>query len=241
MDNKYYAPKTSTKENDGEKEFRWYLEELQQAGWIKGFTREAETFKVMNEFSHLREIHHKTKENALESFNLLRSINYTYDFRIIWNDCSLNIFTELYSNKGHFRFGKPPFISHRLEVAGRMEIVSYVDVKPHANAMARSGGKSASYYTFPFVQKILMFFHGLYINKIIPSPSNKSDGVNTCLFATTFTPNRYLFTEGGGALRKLHHRAVTLNAFTLKKKGIIDQLIKAIEKKELNNNQTGLF
>lgn len=241
MGTNFQAPKTSTKENDGEKEFRWYLEELQQAGWIKQFTREAETFKVMDSFQHLREIHHKTKENALESFNLLQGINYTYDFRIIWNDCSLNIFTELYSKEGHFRFGKPPFVSHRIEIGGRMEIVSYVDVKPHANAMARSGGKSASYYTFPFVQKILMFFHGLYINKIIPSPASKKDGVNTCLFATTFTPNRYVFTDGGKQFRKLHHRNVTLKSFTSRKKLVIDQLIKDIEKKESNNNQIGLF
>jgi len=239
MGSSFKAPNV-TAENDGEKEFRWYCEELKKYGWLKDFTREPETFKVLDPFVALREVHHKSKDNTIQNFNLLRPVNYTYDFRLVWNPIALYIFTEIYQEGEAFRFGKPPFISHRLELFGRMEIVTYVDVKPHSSATQR-GARTSSSYSFPFIQKMLMHLHGLYINKIIPSPDNKKDGVNTCLFATTFTPNRYLFTEGGGSMRKLHHMPIKIESFTKKKGAIIQKMLADIENKNLKNNQNQLF
>jgi len=116
-----------------------------------------------------------------------------------------------------------------------IELVSYVDVKPHFAAAAFGGGKMASYYTFPYIQKYLFMSQGLYINKIIPIHTGKH-GRSTCLFATTFVPNRYLYTDKSGKFREIPYRKKSITSFTEQKQGIVDGLLKIKESKLNNTN-----
>lgn len=238
MDRKFKAP-TKTVVNPGEMYFTWYLDELIKYGFVKSYEREAQKFRVMEAYMYTREVFYKSKDNKMEAFNLLPEINYTYDFKIIWEQKALNILTEPMYQGGHFRFGVPQFISHYIKINDVTELVSFIDVKPHANAVAFGGGKMASYYTFPFVQKILLATKGLYINKTVPVPSG-NHGVNTCLFAATFTPNRYKFTDAGQQERKIKFRTIGINSFYENRKSVIDKIIKEddLKNSKKSNQQT---
>lgn len=231
--------KIKTEENDDEKYFRWYLEELQKYGFIKYYEREPETFLVLPSFAHTREKHLKTKENPIESFNMLNDITYTYDFRIIWERSALNIFTEIYDKDEPFKFGMPTFVSHNIMLMDSPEIISYVDVKPHASA-SRFSGSLASFYTFPFVQKILMHEYKIFINKAVPVNQGRN-GVNSNLFATTFTPTRYLYQDKAKGLRKIPFKRTSITTYVNRQKAITDSLLKDIEKKNLKNQQQTLL
>jgi len=235
----FTAP-TVTNENPHEMVFRWYLEELQQYDYIEKFDRELETFAVLPTQYFQREKHLIVKENPLEEFALFQDVTYTYDFRIIWTQKAINIFTEIIEPNGFFRFGMPTFVSHNIMVDGVSKIVSYVDVKPHYAAAKFGGGKMGSYYTFPFIQKFLYHTKGLYVNKIIPIHSGKY-GKTTCLFATTFVPNRYKYTDKNGKFRTIPYRQRSIISYATQKADVINRILSDNAKKELKNTQTKLL
>jgi hypothetical protein len=213
--------KNSTETNGHELYFEWYLQELESAGFITRYDREPETMLVIPPYIHSREKHFKAKQNEPEDFALIKALEYTYDYRIIWNaEKAIHIFTDVFDSDKPFRFGQPTFVSHWLEVDGFTELVSFVDVKPHFVAAQFSGAMS-SFYTFPLIQKILMFTRSIYVNKAIPINSGKH-GVNTCLFAKTFTPNRYLFTDKAAKKRTIKFRTVPLKSYVNRQENIIE-------------------
>lgn len=229
-----------TEQNNDEMYFGWYLDELMAHGYIKRFYREPETIIVMPAYVHKREKHFKTKPNEHEDISLFQTITYTYDFRIIWEEKAKYLFTEVFEKGGSFKFGIPTFISHYVKIAGEVELVSYIDVKPHMSAAQFGGGKLASFYTFPFIQKILLNTRGLYINKIIPRNQGKF-GLRTCLFATTFTPNRYKFTDINAKQRNIKFRVVPITSYIKTQQSIIDDALAIEAKKNLTSNQQSLL
>lgn len=229
----------TTEENSGEMFFTWWLDELKHNGYIKRYDREPEFLQVLPPFVHQREKHYKTKPNEFEDFNMIPPINYTYDFRILWEEKAKYIFTEPFAKGEAFRFGMPDFVSHYIKLDGYTELTSFVDVKPHA-ASARFNTSMSSLYTFPLIQKFLLHRRGIYINKIIPNNSGKN-GVNTCLFAQTFTPNRYLFTDTGQQLRKIPFKKTTITSYTERRASIIESLFEDIKKKETKESQIKLL
>jgi hypothetical protein len=227
----------STYENDHEKYCRWYLEDLQENGFIKKIEREAETFLVLPSVNVKREKHFVRKDNEYESIELLSSLTYTYDFRIIWDPNALSVFTEVLMENSAFRFGDPLFISQLIEIDGVQEIVSYIDVKPHSSA-AQHGGNLSTFYTFPVIQKVMYSVHNLYINKIVPVPNGKKYGATTCLFAKSFTPKRYFFTNKSMTQRTMHHKPIkTFSTYLEQRLAVIDKLLKQEQSKSSKKTQ----
>jgi hypothetical protein len=229
---------TQTTENDFEMSFRWYCEELVSRGYLKSFEREPESFCVIPAQTHKREKHYKSQENILEDFNLLAALNYTYDFRLIWEEKAVYIFTEVHLKGGSFKFGKPTFVSHFIEINGVKEIVSYVDVKP-PSATSAFTGKNSSYYTFPLIQKMLLEKYSIFINKTVPKNSGRHS-LSTNLMAVTFTPNRYKFTDGGGQMRTIHFKRTTFESYVKRRTDIINGFLEAQKKKDLKKSQPKL-
>lgn len=232
----------STNENPGEMYFTWYLDELKAHGYLKWWDREPETLRVMDDYKYLRERQYKSKENVLEPFKLLSGFNYTYDYRLVWEEKALNIFTEIMepaTKDAYFKFGLPSFISHEVNLMDALEIVSYVDVKPPA-AVLRFAGNVSSAYTFPFIQKILLWQYGMYINKIVPTNSG-NHSVSTNLFAQTFTPNRFMFTDTGKQTRKIPYMVKSIKSYTTKRRAAVDAIIAQDREKSLKNSQATLL
>ena len=99
-------------------------------------------------------------------------------------------------------------------------IVSYVDVKP-TNSVQRKGGKVSSSITFPLKNRILWDRSRIYINKVVPMPMSGT-GFKSALFIKTFTPQRYLLTDGGKQLRKIKYPVTTMLAYVNKQKTEIE-------------------
>ena len=211
-----------TKENNIERYFRWYCEELIKAGYIKRVDREAESLELVPSIKHKKYKHYKSKSSTTETFTLFPSRSYTYDFRILWNNKALGYFTELLEKDKPLQNSNPLFISQKYLFDGVPEIISYIDVKPHSAAVRFGGGKMASYYTFPFVQRMIYDQSGVYINKTIPVPSGKH-GRSNCLFAKSFTPMRYLKTDKSGDDRKIHYKVHTLTEYEYEKSKMFNQ------------------
>ena len=223
----------ATKINPIEQYFEWYLDELKKYGFIKSYEREADVFTVLKPKKHKQIKRYQSKKNIETEFTLLQGLKYTYDYRIIWEEKGLLIFTEVYKKDVPFEYGVPVFISHLIPIKDSIEIVSYIDVKPHASA-ARFSGSLTSFTTFPIVQKILFELWGIYINKVVPINQGKH-GVSSALFAKTFTPNRYLFTDGGSTLRKIPFNKRNINDFVKTKQKAIDEAVEVEVKKENSN------
>lgn len=202
--------------------FEWWLLEMQSGGFIQRFEREPETLSVMEPATYGRYRRFKTKEKETESFNLFPKISYTYDYIITWNKSAEYLFYEEALPGRIFAFGKPKFIAHYEKKKER--IVSYVDVKP-TNSVQRMGGKVSSAITFPLKQRMLWERNGLYINKVVPMPMSGT-GYNSALFVKTFTPQRYLLTDGGKQLRKIKFKTVTMKDFVAEKATYINNLLK---------------
>jgi len=192
-----------TRVNQIELYFEWWLTELMEAGNIKEWSREPETMTVVSESTYGRIKRFKRKENEIEQFNLFHSIDYTYDYFIIWNTVAEYLFYEVTDETNVFQFGKPLFVAHEIVGAenGTYDIGSYVDVKPTTSVMQR-GGKVSSAVSFPIKQRMIWDNYRKYINKVVPMPM-AGTGFKSALFIKSFTPKRYLITDGGQQARKI--------------------------------------
>jgi hypothetical protein len=215
--------KKTTEKNTIELYFEWWLLEMQSKGFVKEFFREPETMLVQAPAEYGRYKRFKTKEKEVETFNLFPRIQYTYDYIVVWNKSAEYLFYEEVNDKREsiFQFSMPQFIAHEDKEG---DIVSYVDVKP-TNAVQQRGGKVSSAITFPLKQRMLWDRHRLFINKVVPIPM-AGTGYNSALFIKTFTPQRYLLTDGGGQRRKIKFKTESLVEFVNKKTTYMNNLLK---------------
>jgi len=179
--------------------FAWYMEELWDAGFINGYEEHAKTFELSDPVSYnvvdkLLKTKIKNKDQTL-----LRENTYTEDFIIYWNKNAEGIFyEEVYTNKSVYDKTTPFLIWSNTPSA----LISYIDVK--SSVPTRFAKNVSSVYTFPIEQKWVMDKYDAYIQKVVPV------GKNNCLFATTFTPKRYLFTDVVMSKRTIHHKIENL-------------------------------
>lgn len=129
----------------------------------------------------------KTKPSRREQGNLLQSLSYTPDFIIKWNASSNAIGDFLYKvNHENLSIRSPkrqPFIVFN------DSLESVIDVKG-------AFGKHGDAVKFPVLQKIVFHTQNVFVQKIVP----------TELFKKTFTPDRFLYTDGGGRVRSIKNQ-----------------------------------
>lgn len=218
----------TTEKNQIEEYFEWWLNELSQNGFIKHYEREKTTFVVREPAKYGKYKRYKSKEKTVQEFNLFPKIKYTSDYTIEWTEKAEYYFYEEINPAKVFQFGKPIFIAHRsIEEEDGVpieKILSYVDVKP-TNAVARAGGRVSSSVTFPLKNRMLWEEHGIFVNKVVPIPMAKA-GYNSALFIESFTPTRYLFTDGGKQKRKIKFNVVTLKQYVAQKKKELETILK---------------
>lgn len=147
-------------DSEEEWQFSLFCQELVDAGILRRFDR-AESIEL---------IPHVTVKNGKKSRVLLRALNYTPDFNLLWAKPS-----KLWDVPG----STAPFWINNDR---RLGPVSTIDVK------GRFGGPhNNSAVTFPLVQKVLYHTQGVYVQKIVPRE----------LFPLTFLPRRLELTKTG--------------------------------------------
>jgi hypothetical protein len=211
--------------------FAWYLEELKAEGYILGYQNHPYTFILSEQvkFDCIKQPIPKKAEPRTEVRELLPKNTYTPDFAIYWTKKAEGVFFEkigstsegiamsqsavaldkntpfwTYWNTTNF----PSHFTMLPSLDGAYDI-SLVDVKP--DVAKRFAKNISSIYTFPIEQKWVMEKYGIFVQKIV------AEGKKTCLFAKTFTPNRYLTNDKISTLRNIHHKTPTLSTYVAHK------------------------
>ncbi|KKK85474.1 hypothetical protein LCGC14_2772940 [marine sediment metagenome] len=140
---------------------------------------------------------------------VLRPVSYTPDDIIPWTKKAENIFYIPFEsdprtwNSCYFKAMKSP---------NEDLYYSIIDIK------APTGTHRHSDTPFSFTQKWLWYRQKLYVQKVMLAPAKPKFGINTFLFESTFTPQRFLWTDKVTKLRKINHYVPrTLEEFITKK------------------------
>ncbi len=168
--------------------FLWYLQELEAKGYIEKIEYHPKTYTLREkEYYHwIEEL--KTKKKDRYGV-LLEECTYTYDFHWLWNESVKGIFYENIGSKKRLVY---PFIAQR--------DVSCVDVKGGYSKYNRG----SNYREFVVKQKWLRAKYDVLVQPVEPLK----------LFAKTFTPERFLFTDMAAKKRKINWEARGIEEFT---------------------------
>ena len=197
--------------------FQWWLEELKAVGLVISYEREPQSFVLYDAEPIFYNQHYKSKEPLVKNFNLFRPITYTPDYKVIF---SIKLVSKLFGYIDRqkkiicdYGFQEPGSVYQETlfytchDVDGfKGEIELWFDVKPPAKALQFSGQLGSS-REFPYNQRLMYEKHNIIVNKVVPIGSSNS------LFAKTFLPNRYKWTDKSGAIRQL--KGYEANAKTL--------------------------
>lgn len=231
----------ATEKNDIELYFEWWLNEMIDAGYVHSYTREAETFEIFpNYIGQRKDYSRKTMEPKVETFAILGKTMYTYDYKIRWNDSAVYLFYQPmdFSKPEEFQMVVYPdtfFYAHYDKEDRRW--VSFIDIKPPSQA-ARFSGQMSSYHTFPLKQAALLWLHGVYVNKIIPIPM-RGAGKTIALFPNTFTPKRYLISDGATRTRSIKFRIRSMAKYVIKREQTINELVNRVKKIQAKKIEQG--
>lgn len=170
-------------DSDEEMYFYWWLEELQEAGYIKKIVHHPMPYKLSDPVIGVYEKQLKTKVKN-ESEELMKGHIYTPDFLIIWNEKARGVFYEHQCS-----YNRRKEKNSLKYLIGNTATV--IEVKPlfDQNNMSR---------LFKINQKWVYDKHGVFVNMVVPEK----------WFNKTFTPNRFLTTNKSGKARKIKYKNV---------------------------------
>jgi len=175
--------------------FRWWIDEVVEAGYIYSYHYHPEQYLLAPAFSYKYDKHLKTRTKELES-NLLSPHQYTADYRIDWNKNARGFFFLSISDQLNLK--SVPFVAQETE-DGNNNYYSIVEIK--AGFSKFHAGRE-----FSINAKWMLQRFGVYVNKVIIG--NKKG-----LFKDTFVPEKYLLTDKTKQNRTLHFEPRTLEEF----------------------------
>ena len=204
----------ATEKNNTELYFEWWLDELKSLGFVKEYTREPYQIKIKDSLPIFYNQHYKKQEPIVRNFNLFQPVSYTPDYQVVFDKCLLNkLFGFIQKNEDKTYslldfetdeikpgnvYSETLFYSCKKIESGQFkgDYVLIFDVKPPSSVLQFTGNLQSS-RDFPLKSRMIFERYGIYINKVIPV------GQKTDLFAKTFLPKRFRYTDKSGGLRKL--------------------------------------
>ena len=165
----------------------WWLQELQDNGFISGFSYETASFTLSEKKTNEITKHLKTKEKIVES-HLLNPHIYTPDFVVFWTPKG----TSKFVNHIHSGDEKKLLISKNIQEP----TVTLLEVKAKVD-------RNNTRREFSLNQKWIYDKLGLYVNLFIPET----------IFKNTFVPERYFLTDKSMKPRKQKWEFKTLKEF----------------------------
>lgn len=151
--------------SDEEKFFNMWCEQLKNNNYILDYFYQPETLQITPRAEVCLNVKKKDK-----CYFLLHPLTYTYDFKIVWNISSIDLFynnmdKEHYKNNCYFK---------------AVNNISYIDVKGEYTRKNR-----VTDISYPILQKVLYHYSNFYVQKIVPIK----------LFKSTFAPTQYLLNN----------------------------------------------
>jgi len=174
--------------------FSWWLDELLDAGYVEDWEYESEVFTLSDPYRMPWEKKLKTKTKPMEH-KLLEKCTYTPDFKIIWDESARGIF---YHNIGD-EFDDPKELPHFFA----QENITHIEIKPNHDFQNKT---QQAVIKMKWLMQI-----GVWCQLVIPSPKVTKGKVShkNALFYNTFLPERYLYTDKSGQLRKINYKYIT--------------------------------
>lgn len=219
--------KKEQKENMFETYFEWYLKSLQSVGLVRAYTKEPESCMVLPPFTIHSSVHMVRSPSKIASHDIMKMATYTRDYDVEVHRSLLEKLFGIIKKENdvyilHESIPKPKgdayydytyyYLYNPAENNDDYVTVSF-DVKPPSKALQFSSQLGSS-REFPYNQKLMLERHNILVNKVIPT------GSPTSLFAKTFVPDRYFFTDGGKPGRKINFKTKTLDEW-MREKGLI--------------------
>jgi len=178
-----YKPENMADSKD-EVYFSWWLDELQMAGAISTWEYQTPTIELSKKKTYeVDTLSPKLKKPGTKKYQLFPAHTYTADFFIVWGSLVSPFHQTLNMRKRLDRH----FVSQAKLIAGVPRCVSRVDIKP--SYVKRTDNETL----FRVNQKWVFDKTGIYIQAIQFEK----------LFSMTFTPQRYMITDKGQAIRKI--------------------------------------
>lgn len=198
-------PETPTAFDSPEEEWcSWYLQELVDAGYAAAFRR-ARTFLLSEPLRRL--VHGGTKKRKPTESDLLKDHVYTPDFEVVWNLSALGLLFQGW--QAPETDARVPFYASDL---GDGLPVSILEVKPFFDRHGKTAWAACQI-------KWTLQRHGCLVQIVkIGSNARAKSPKAGGLFASTFTPARYLKTRTTGKDRRIHHEARTLAEYVAERK-----------------------
>jgi len=201
--------------------FAWWLEELREAGVIKGWSYHPPGWDVARScFLRWQE---QGKRNILDKERcLFREHTYTADFSLQWANHDFVNYAKPpdkpgWNNNGLYMV-KSPLDPVETEMGGRPKenavmittnfaATCYIDVKGAFTRMHEQDAK------FRLIRGVIWEKYGEYINRVVPHTGSKKKP--DCLFRDTFVPHRFLFTDKTAKMRAIPYPVKTLGQWLL--------------------------
>jgi hypothetical protein len=190
--------------------FDCYLQELVQEGYVIWYKYHPDALVLSERVDYLEKklIKRGGKKNQSETTAinpklLLYGHTYQCDFLVQWAKKAEGVF---FNRINSFIEEKKYFMAQ--EFQGKT--VSLIDIKG-----GFSNSRLSSDVQFPINQKWVMSKYGLYIQKVslVVTKKKGTRKVYSGLFPDTFTPARYLKTDGGHKSRTIHFEYILLPNF----------------------------
>lgn len=205
----------ATEKNSTELYFEWWLDELKSQNLVKKYEREPQSIVIKESYPIFYNQHYKKQEPIIRNFNLFQPITYTPDYLVVFDKSLLNkLFGYIKKSdldnshiledfeKSEIKpgnvYSETLFYSTNKIKKGEFlgDYIIYFDVKPPSSVLQFTGNLQSS-RDFPLKSRMIFDRYGVYINKVIPV------GQKTDLFAKTFLPERFRYTDKSGQVRKL--------------------------------------
>jgi len=206
--------------------FSWYLQELENAGFIHSIQYQPKPFKICDPATKPVKLYGKRKGWYEKEISLLQGSTYTADWLWYWTEKAAKIF---FAPSKMFHFKDYPFIVNQRHNGLQWIFFSVIDVKGNFDP-------NNNVRMFSMNQKIIYEKYKIYVQGIVPKPSVKlkdKDGKKldqsiirpkSALFYSTFTPSRYLRTDGGKDQRLIHFEKRTINQFVDEQRNKLEAL-----------------
>lgn len=182
--------------SDGENYFSWFLDDLMDYGYVDDWLYESEIFVLSEPYKipWTKQLKTKTKDMQM---SVLEKVTYEPDFKIIWNEKAKGIF--------YHDIGDEITDPKELPYFYAQDGITRIEIKPPHDFQNKTAQAKVKIKWLRVI--------GTFVQLVVAVPQVSKGGVlkpKNALFNSVFVPERYLYTDKSGRLRKINFKFKTL-------------------------------
>jgi len=182
--------------SDGEWYFSWFLDDLIDYGYVDDWIYESELF-VLSEPYKIPWTEQLKTNTRTKLISVLEKVTYKPDFKIVWNKSAKGVFYHDIGDEITSKEGLPYFYAQ--------DGITRIEIKPPHDFQNKTAQAKIKIKWL----RVL----GTFVQLVVAVPQVTKGGVikpKNALFNSVFLPERFLYTNKTGALRKINFKFKTL-------------------------------